>query len=232
MNIFKWKSRPPLIDEARNDAVRMLEMGQEMFELVTVSMAQDTLPGGLATIKQMDKEINRIHRDVRKKAFEHLSITGNKELFTSLVLLSVVDDSERIGDYNKNIGELIHLLPKKLDFQKHGETFDRLWKDTGTAFELTLKAFRDDDEEAAHRVLSAYGGLSDTCDDVIDDIIGVDSGSIPRDLVGLMLLLRYFKRVNAHLKNIASTVVNPFHRIGYKPKSGKRTTASDEENDV
>jgi hypothetical protein len=34
--------------------------------------------------------------------------------------------------------------------------------------------------------------------------------------VTTVLYLRYLKRVSAHLKNIASSVVNPFDRIGFR----------------
>jgi len=37
--------------------------------------------------------------------------------------------------------------------------------------------------------------------------------------------LRYLKRVSAHLKNVATSVVNPYHRIGYKEKKKKGTAA-------
>ena len=32
-----------------------------------------------------------------------------------------------------------------------------------------------------------------------------------------VLIMRYFKRVNAHLKNSATSVINPFHEIGFRP---------------
>jgi hypothetical protein len=32
------------------------------------------------------------------------------------------------------------------------------------------------------------------------------------------LYLRYLKRVSAHLKNVATSVVNPYHRIGFREK--------------
>jgi len=36
------------------------------------------------------------------------------------------------------------------------------------------------------------------------------------------LLSRYLKRVSSHLKNIASSVVNPFPRMGFRsPEEGK-----------
>jgi len=38
-----------------------------------------------------------------------------------------------------------------------------------------------------------------------------------RDAIVLALLLRFLKRVSAHLKNVASSLVNPYQKLGYKP---------------
>ena len=38
----------------------------------------------------------------------------------------------------------------------------------------------------------------------------------------MALYLRYLKRVSAHIKNVATSVVNPYHRIGYREKGVKR----------
>jgi len=35
------------------------------------------------------------------------------------------------------------------------------------------------------------------------------------------LYMRYLKRVSAHLKNVATSVVNPYHRIGFREKEVK-----------
>ena len=35
------------------------------------------------------------------------------------------------------------------------------------------------------------------------------------------LYLRYLKRMSAHLKNVATSVVNPYHRIGFREKKKK-----------
>ena len=45
----------------------------------------------------------------------------------------------------------------------------------------------------------------------------LESGSA----VALALYIRQLKRINSHLMNVASSVVNPFHRIGFKPKKKK-----------
>jgi hypothetical protein len=33
------------------------------------------------------------------------------------------------------------------------------------------------------------------------------------------LYLRYLKRMSAHVKNVATSIVNPFHRIGFREKT-------------
>ncbi len=40
--------------------------------------------------------------------------------------------------------------------------------------------------------------------------------------VTLALYFRSLKRINGHLRNITTSVVNPFHRIGFKPKKKKK----------
>lgn len=218
MNIFRSKPKSNLLQECVAETVEMLDLSHEMFQLVTTALVEDSPPEDVKKIKMMDKEMNRLHRDVRRKVYEHLSLTGTQDLYYSLVLLSVVDDTERVGDYDKNIAEIITLIPRQLDFEHYTEEFNRLWKRTNQFFDATISAFREDDEEKARLVLEQYGDVSDTCDDMIDEILGADSDVIKRDLVALMMLVRFFKRVNAHLKNIASTITNPFHQIGYRPK--------------
>lgn len=222
MNIFRSKPKSDLLQECNDDTVRMLELGHEMFELVTTALVQDSPPEDVKTIKKMDKEMNRLHRDVRRKVYEHLSLTGTRDLYNSLLLLSVVDGAERVGDYDKNIAEIITIIPRRLDFGEYTDEFNLLWKRTNQFFDATISAFRDDDEAKAQMVLENYGAISDTCDDMIDEILAGESEMIKRDLVALMMLVRFFKRVNAHLKNIASTITNPFHQIGYRPKKKKK----------
>ncbi len=219
MNIFKSNPKSDLLQECIDETVRMLDLSHEMFQLVTTALVQDAPPEDVRTIKKMDKEMNRLHRDVRRKVYEHLTLAGTHDLYFSLVLLSIVDDTERVGDYDKNIAEIITLIPRRLEFGPYTEDFNLLWKQTNRFFDATITAFREDDESEARFVLDKYGEVSDTCDDMIDDIIGgADTEFIARDLVALMMLVRFFKRVNAHLKNISSSLTNPFHRIGYRPK--------------
>jgi phosphate uptake regulator len=105
MGIFR-KHDPKLVDIAFKKAIMMLELGQEMFCIITDSLVKDTEPEKAANIKRMDKEINQMHREINRQIFEHLSVYPDGELFPCLVLINVVKDSERIGDYNKNRSSL------------------------------------------------------------------------------------------------------------------------------
>ena len=232
MKLFKSKEEQSenLLVLARNEAILMLELGQEMFHIVTEAITGESLPELVEEISKMDKNLNKIHRRARRKIFEHLSFSGTRDLFSSLVVLSVVNDAERIGDYNKNIGEVVELLPRSLNLKPYDKSVNDIWKGTMDYFTKTLDAFRDDDLQVAAQILKEYDQISNQCDGLIREIIkGDDKDSIRKDFVALVLLLRYFKRVNAHLKNVASTIINPFHRIGYRPK--KKHLRSIDQND-
>lgn len=43
----------------------------------------------------------------------------------------------------------------------------------------------------------------------------------------LALTIRFVKRIGAHLSNLASSVVNPFDRIGFRPGYGAPKDLSD-----
>ena len=51
-----------------------------------------------------------------------------------------------------------------------------------------------------------------------DMIANKDKNMSTSDAVSLAMYARYLKRINAHLTNIASAIVNPFPRIGFREK--------------
>ncbi len=220
MWFLKKNEQISLVKLAYQETITMMELGHQMFKMVTEVLIEDTKQGKLDKIQKMDKKINRYHRDVRKKIYEHLSISHGKDLFESLVILIAVDDSERIGDYNKNIAELIEMMPKRTNFSEYDKIFKNIWNTTDNYFVKTLQAYKNDDEKLASELLKEYTENAEKCEKLIRDIMLADKKAteVRKDYIVLLLLMRYFKRLNAHLKNIASTVVNPFHRIGYSPK--------------
>jgi len=61
--------------------------------------------------------------------------------------------------------------------------------------------------------------ISSQCDAITNDII---SGKVKDIEVGrattVALYARYLKRIAAHSRNLISSIVNPFERIGYPEK--------------
>jgi phosphate uptake regulator len=216
-----WKellSADSLIDEAKADALRMLDAGLEMFNLVLYVLHEGGDKDTRRQIALMDKALNNLQREVRKKVFEHLVLSRGRDLLTGLQLTSIVIDLERIGDYTKNMAELIDLFPDGMDWSPFEEKYEQVRTYTLEQFENTRKALADQDEEEARVVTKNYDKVSKTCDSVLSGSFEADEDDkIEKRFLGLVLIMRYFKRVNAHLKNTATSVINPFHEIGFRP---------------
>jgi phosphate uptake regulator len=217
-----WKTllaSESLIEDAKADSLRMLDAGQEMFNVVLHVMKERREKGVRQQVARMDKSLNNLQREVRKKVYEHLVISRARDLATGLQLTSIVIDLERIGDYTKNMAELLDLFPDEMNWEPYQDQFEQVRAATLELFELTRRALADDDEEAARKMIKKYDRISKICDGTLEDVMEaqMDSPTVEKRFLSLVLIMRYLKRVNAHLKNIATSVVNPFHEIGFRP---------------
>lgn len=212
------KQREDLLTEAYGDAAAMLERDRVMFAIVEAALGEELSEERLAEIRRMDLELNEQQQAVRRKVFEHLALSGGSDILGGLVLTSIVIDLERIGDYTKNIGEVVGLFPGPVDFGADRPLLDELRAMTLDLFDLTRRALVDQDEAAARRCMERYHALSRRCDEKLAAILASarSETGVERADLALALLVRYIKRVGAHLKNIASATVQPFPKIGYK----------------
>jgi phosphate transport system protein len=214
--------RTTLLDEARRDAVMMLASVRRMYDLVVLGLKEDAGEEVRAKIMAMDKDINRQQEKVRKKVFEHLSFSRGQDLQQGLGLITAVIDIERIGDYTKNIAELIDFVPHKLNFSTHEAAYKEAQSQCSEVFDRGLEAYSTQDVFVGRKCIESYQRLSLVCDRTIKLLLEETSSSegnaIDRDMLALVLLLRYLKRVGAHLKNTSSILVNPFHTVGFRPK--------------
>jgi phosphate uptake regulator len=160
---------------------------------------------------------------VRKKVFEHLAISRGRDLLEGLRITSIVVDLERIGDYTKNIGELVEMMPGRLDFGDHEKVFQKVKGLALDLFDLTYKALEEKDEEKASQAIREYDQVSKASDAQIKLVVAGKemSETVEKRDVALLLFFRYTKRICAHLKNINTAVVNPFHQISYRPGAYK-----------
>jgi len=218
--ILDYFKKDALLSQALNESYIMLEVDREMFvESVSSLRKRDTSELKI-DFRKRDLMINEYERDVRKKVLAHLSITGQMDISPGLVLTSIIIDIERIGDYTKNIVELALNHPHRLDGGVFERELDQVEETLITIFERLIDSLKKTDIKSAREIMKESSVITKKCDEWVCLLIkGESIPKNPSDAVCLALYIRYLKRVCAHLRNISSSIVNPFHRIGYREKN-------------
>jgi len=215
--IFEMFKSDSLYEQALSECYEMLEIDRKMFnESIKVLRLSDSSDIPI-DIYAMDKKINSFERDVRRKVMTHLSISGTQDLGSGLILTSVVIDIERIGDYTKNIYDLAVNHPKKLVGDSFEERLLKIENNTKDYFNRTIDTFKSQDIDSARELMPHYKNeISEVSKSIVEDVIsGKDNNLTPSQAASIALYSRYLKRIAAHSRNLISSIVNPFERIGY-----------------
>ena len=223
MSVFKdlvniWKSEDSL-SQAWASSNEMLTLSHEMFVDSVNALRSGEKNKVIKSIKQRDTDINEYHRDIRKKVVTYYSISKDvTNIHSGLVLINMVVDIERLGDYTKNILDLAKHHPEKLISENISDDLRVIEKAVIGRFGDTIRAVEKMDEEIAKDLIKSYrndlGKLSDNL--VACSISGDLQIGEEHKASSMVLYARYLKRIGAHLKNITSVVVNPFESVGYK----------------
>ena len=215
LSIFQ---KDTLMDRAYRRSFLMLDITQEMFLKAKNSLRYSHSDQVDIDIYDRDAEVNRYQREVRRDVFNHLAVSGAEKLPSGLVLVSIIIDIERIGDYTKNIVELALHHPGKLHGGKFEPDLQRVEGAVEDSFIRTKESFKAADEEAGQELLKEYEWVSRVCDDCLYRLVKEEDKNIRcGDAVSLALYFRWLKRISSHLRNITTSVVNPFDGIGFKP---------------
>ncbi len=214
--IFK---KDTLIDRAYERSFEMLDITNEMYVEARKSLRQREDCEVNLQVKETDKKVNSYEREVRRMVFNHLAVQGTADLPSGLVLISIIIDIERIGDYAKNMVELALDHPGKLHGGKFEEEIARIENALEDNFIQTKKCFKEGNSSTAIELMQKYAWVNDICDDIVMAMVKERDVEIkPGDAAALALYTRWLKRINSHLRNITTSVVNPFDRIGFEPK--------------
>lgn len=214
--IFK---KDTLMDKAYQRSFDMLAITRAMYMEARESLRNREDSEIDLKVKETDKEVNSYEREVRRMVFNHLVVQGTADLPSGLALVSIIIDIERIGDYTKNMVELALDHPGKLhggEFEKDIARIEMALEDN---FVQTKTCFEKGDAKLAHDLLEKYAWVNDACDDTVVAVVKEkDPHILPGDAAALVLYVRWLKRINSHLRNITTSVVNPFDRIGFQPE--------------
>ena len=213
-NLLKSDS---LYEQALVESYEMLDIDLSMFTESVKSLRESDSADINIDIYDMDKKINSFERDVRRKIMTHLTVNPQQDLSSGLVLVSVVIDIERIGDYTKNIYDLALNHPSKLVGGNYEESLLEVEGSTRQFFIDSVKSFKEQDIDLARRLMEDYKTeISSKCEEITKAIVSGKSSDISSsDAAAIALYARYLKRISAHCRNLISSIVNPFERIGY-----------------
>jgi len=223
MSIFReivnlWKSED-LLSQAWDESYKMMMLSNEMFTQAIKYLREGENDETIRMLKKRDVEINTFQRDVRKKVVTHYAISQDiEDLPNGLVLLNMVVDVERLGDYTKNILDLALNHPNIIKSEEFSEDLYHVEQEVISRFSKTIEAIHTQDADVAQKLLTNYKTTLTSISDTI--VNGCISGEISlgdeSKTAALALYARYLKRIGAHLKNITTVLVNPFDAVGYK----------------
>lgn len=213
-----------LYTQALHESYAMLDLDLTMYEASIYSLRKADTTEVPLDIYKTDKQINSYERDVRRKVMTHLTVSGPADLASGLVLVSVVIDIERIGDYAKNIYDLAKSHPAKLHGQSLEDEILHIEKRVTDIFKGMVAAFKNHDVEKSRLIMTDYKeGLSSSCESIVNRIVSGETTDLnPADAATVVLYIRHLKRIAGHSRNILTSVVNPFHRIGFREKGARK----------
>lgn len=208
-----WKGKD-FLSQVLGEFREMLSDAKEMFGSVCKKLIlNENIPDLEQKIYDVDKRINDLQKDIRKRIVEHLTLRPSVDVSACLLLMSVVKDAERLGDYCKNLLGTISLLEEPLDENKYHKLFNNMDKEIYELFEQTISAFIESDTNKAAEAWSYENRIVKRCDRIIEST--AKSNFSVNEAVCFTLIARYFKRLAAHLANIATSVILPINELDY-----------------
>jgi phosphate uptake regulator len=192
----------------------MFQLASKNFDIATEELIEN-LDIKRAKVYLTDQEINECEKQVRRQVLEHLTINPKQDMSYSLILITVVKDLERIGDYVKNCAELAQHYPKKMTKDKYSEELIALRNKMSQILKDAIRVvFKEGDVEKAKEYYKFYRDVTEKTDSMVIHILEESKINV-REAVVYVLFARYIKRIAAHLANILTTIINPFHLVGY-----------------
>lgn len=202
------------LENVEQQLAAMLAQCQDAYQIATETVfgERDPVKGG-EELLELDKEINRTERAIRRELLVHGTVRG-AEVDQGLMLtyMSVAKDIERVGDKCKDIWELTEMGANL----SVGDDTAELAKHRQHVAELiawTLDAFATENAEKVHELIATINDDAAHYDTHVFHFVQSDMPA--RFAAPRALFYRYIKRLSRHLSNILSSVVMPVDRLDF-----------------
>lgn len=177
-----------------------------------------------AELFALDKSINKSERTIRKELVIHTTIHGTADFDQCLIMMSIVKDAERLGDIAKNVYDLAVDAPDVPEALTKGK-LEMVKNAILALIDHCRHIFDSQDEQMATELICQAAAIEDTCDKNIHWFLA-EKDSNQRADVAYALAFRYFKRYASHVRNIASSIVQPVHKLDFTSKIVKKNPLS------
>jgi phosphate uptake regulator len=213
------------LDEAQAELRQMLEMTHSMLLDGTRGLWGDGLSSDdRASIYERDIRVNQFERSIRERVTFFLAGgDSSPNLSAALRLMSIVKDVERIGDYAKNLAELVALDGDPIGSTDEREALMAIAQRVEALSAATLPALVEEDGDEAQRLYEEGRAICRACDDLI--VAVARSEATACDAVRLAVGARHYKRVAGHLMNVLSGLLMPLHKLDFFDEEHLAATA-------
>ena len=209
------RSSDPIADIA-DDFGDMVELSREL-TCRSGEIFFDEVAATEAALEEVSKEdvaINKLERRIRRQIITHLTLaTDTRDAAYCLLLMSVVKDIERIGDYAKNLAEIRHDGGAPVPDDALGTELRALRTVVEAMFQDAREVFVSSDSVRAAEIITHGRSVNRRCDSLIADV--TRSSHDAATTTSLVLGARYYKRIGSHLINVLSGIVMPLHKLDY-----------------
>lgn len=213
--LFSIWSGKSLLGEAFDDFNIILEEAKGLFDKVTDILLGKVEAGTFGEeLSQRDGKINELERSIRSKIIEYLTFEPEGDRPAALVLFSVVKDAERLGDFCKDIMDLLGHFQAGKDQGDYRDSFLQMESQLEDMFGKAQRAFLESDSELAKVAVETRAQVKAECKKLLAKVM-TDKSLSPENAAAYALMIYYFKRVGAHLFNIASSVLVPVAQLGH-----------------
>jgi phosphate uptake regulator len=201
------------IESVEEKLVGMIRDGCEVY-----TGANEALFGGGKSkqtkreLRETDRGINAAQQEVRRELMLHASVHESVDLPLVLSYMSIVKDAERIGDYAKNIYDLVRY---GADFGTAEDAAElaRYRDAVGGLIDESAEVFAARDSERAQQLIAKADDFLDEHDAQIKAAFRREGPAA--EAVARALYYRYLKRITAHLMNLLTSLVMPIDRLDY-----------------
>jgi len=165
-------------------------------------------------IAKRDGKINKLERRIRKQVITHLTLGPEAgDVPYCLLLMGIVKDVERLGDYAKNLAEVHDEGGGPLPDDENTTELREIRGIVEETFGAVNEVFASSDSNRAIELIREGRGVGPRCDALIARVAASDYDAATTTTI--VLGSRYYKRLESHLLNVLSGIVMPLHKLNY-----------------